>query len=139
MIVLDTSGLLSAIDSRQKSHETAKRAIDDDPGPYLISPFVLAEMDYLLHARIGVAAEMLFLAEVVRGAYRLEPFGPADVELAAQVIGRYRDLGIGLTDASVVVLAARVGTNRVLTLDERHFRAIRPLRGRAFTLLPADA
>jgi hypothetical protein len=26
----------------------------------------------------------------------------------------------------------------LLTLDERHFRAIRPLWGDAFTLLPAD-
>ncbi len=45
---------------------------------------------------------------------------------------------IGLTDASLVVLAARYGTTRLLTLDEKHFRAIRPLRGDTFTILPAD-
>ena len=46
---------------------------------------------------------------------------------------------IGVTDASLVVLAARYRTTRLLTFDERHFRAIKPLHGEAFTLLPADS
>ena len=46
---------------------------------------------------------------------------------------------IGLADASIVVLANRYDTDRVLTLDERHFRALRTLDGKPFTLLPADA
>lgn len=139
MIVLDTSGLLAFIDTDQHRHEDVKRSLEADPGPFLLSPFVAAEVDYLLLDRVGPAAELLFLGEVARGAYRLEGFAAEDVEQAAQVIGRYRDLRIGLADASLVVLAARAGTNRLLTLDERHFRAVRPLRGRAFTLLPADA
>jgi hypothetical protein len=53
---------------------------------------------------------------------------------------RYADLGIGLTDASLVVLAARVGSEDVATFDERHFRVVRPLAGaEAFRLLPLDA
>jgi hypothetical protein len=139
VIVIDTSGLLAAIDAKQRHHVEAKRAMDADPGPYLLSPYVLAEVDYLLQTRIGTAAELLFLGEVARGAYRLEPFGPSEIEGAATLIAKYRDLEIGLADASIVVVAARAGTSRILTLDERHFRAVRPLRGRAFTLLPADA
>jgi len=57
---------------------------------------------------------------------------------AADVIDRYRDLEIGLADASIVVLAGREQTDRVLTLDERHLRALRTLGGRPFVLLPAD-
>ena len=57
---------------------------------------------------------------------------------AAGVVERYSDLRIGLADASIVVLAAKYGTTRVLTLDERHFRAMRPLHADAFTILPAD-
>jgi hypothetical protein len=55
------------------------------------------------------------------------------------VVERYSDLRIGLAAASILVLAARYGTTRVLTLDERHFRAMRPLHADAFTILPADA
>jgi uncharacterized protein len=56
------------------------------------------------------------------------------------VVDRYRDQNIGLTDASLVILALRHRTNRLLTLDERHFRVVRPLqRFRSFRLLPLDA
>ena len=96
-------------------------------------------MDYLLSNRAGLEAETAFLEEVGSGAYRLEPFGEEDVAAATEVIRRYGDLNLGLADASVVVIAARWKTNRVLTLDERHFRPVRPLTaGRSFKLLPAD-
>jgi predicted nucleic acid-binding protein len=48
------------------------------------------------------------------------------------------ELRVGLADASVAVIAAAAKTTRLLTLDERHFRPMRPLWGEAFTLLPAD-
>jgi predicted nucleic acid-binding protein len=138
MIVLDTSGLLAAIDSSQRRHESARRALESDAGPLLLSPFVLAELDYLLLTRVGVAAEVLLLDEVAEGAYHLESFGSEDVRAAKELIDRYHGLKIGIAEASVVVIAARAGTNRILTLDERHFRAIQPLRGRTFQLLPKD-
>lgn len=139
LIVLDTSGLLAAVDRSEPEHAEARRALESDRGPYLLSPFVLEELDYLLARRYGVDAERALLEEVVGGRYQLEPFDRDDVGMASELIEHYRDLGIGLADASVAVLAARHSTDRLLTLDERHFRAIRPLRGRAFKLLPADA
>lgn len=138
MIVLDTSGLLAAIDSSQRRHESTRRVLESDPGPLLLSPFVLAELDYLLSTRVGIDAEKLLLTDVAEGAYGLEDFGAEDVRSALELIDRYRALNIGLADASIVVIAARAGTNRILTLDERHFRAIRPLRGRAFQIVPKD-
>ncbi len=138
-IVLDTSGLLAAVDGSQPEHAEARAALESDRGPLLLSPFVLQELDHLLITRLGVDAELVLLDEVARGRYQLESFVGTDVAQATELVDRYRDLGIGLADASVVMLAARHSTERILTLDERHFRAIRPLRGRAFTILPADA
>jgi len=113
--------------------------MDADPGPFLLSPFVLAETDYLLLSRVGTAAESAFLGEVASGAYQLEPFDQDDVGESARIVERYASLRIGIADASLVVIAARSRTHRLLTLDERHFRTVRPLRGHAFTLLPSDA
>ena len=138
MIVLDTSGLLAAIDADQRQHRHARQVLAADPGPLLLSPFVLAELDYLLLERVGVEAERALLDEVARGAYDLVGFGAAEVAEAADLLGRYGDLRLGLADASVVVIAGAARTTRLLTLDERHFRAVRPLWGKAFTLLPAD-
>jgi len=110
-----------------------------DPGPFYVSPFVLQEIDYLVSERLGPDRSFSILDTVASGAYRLEPFSAADVAVAVAAMRRYADMRLGLADASIVVIAARHGTDRILTLDERHFRAVRPLVGDAFTILPVDA
>ena len=138
MILLDTSGLLSAIDASQRRHAECAEVVAKTSVALLLSPFVLAELHYLLSRHVGAPAQSALLDEVSRGAYRLEPFGPTDVAAAKAVIDRYADLRIGLADASIVVLAERHRTTDVLTLDERHFRAFRILGRRRFRVLPAD-
>jgi predicted nucleic acid-binding protein len=137
VILLDTSGLLAAIDASQRHHAACAEALARAAPPLFLSPFVLAELDYLLATQVGTGAELALLEEVGRGAYRLEPFGNDDVELATDVLRRYPKLSVGLADASVVVLAERHGVRDVLTLDERHFRALRP-SGKRFRIIPAD-
>lgn len=138
MILLDTSGLLAAIDRSQTHHELAARALRDASPPRLLSPFVLAELDYLLGTRVNLAAETALLDEVARGTYQLEAMGAADVAAASRVIVRFAGHAIGLADASIVVLAERYGITDVLTLDERHFRVLRTSRDQRFRILPAD-
>ncbi len=139
MILLDTSGLLAAIDADQPRHESAAQALRAAAPPRILSPFVLAELDYLIARRVGRSAELALLNAVAIGTYRIEPFDDGDVEEACGVVERYGDLDVGLADASLVVLANRYGARDVLTLDERHFRVMRGPRGRPFRLLPADA
>ena len=138
MILVDSSGLLAAIDSSQRDHVAAARALAEAEPPLLLSPFVLAELDYFLATRISAAAEVALLEEVALGAYQLEPFGREDVAAAIEVIARYPDIDLGLADASIVVLADRYGLADLLTLDERHFRTVRRQDGRPFQILPFD-
>jgi predicted nucleic acid-binding protein len=51
-------------------------------------------------------------------------------------LSTYRDFPLGGVDASVVALAERLNTDLVVTLDRRHFPAIRPRHVPAFRLLP---
>lgn len=139
MIIADTSGLLAAFGRDTTRHRETLAAYERDPGPVVLSPFVLAELDYLLLTRAGVKAELDLLADGADGVFELAAFSRADVGRAAEVASGYASLGLGIADASIVVLAARYQTTRLLTLDERHFRAVRPLHADAFTLLPADS
>jgi predicted nucleic acid-binding protein len=139
VILLDTSGLLAAIDGGQRHHAAAARSLKAARAPLLLSPFVLAELDYLLATRVGLNAELALLGEVARGAYQLATFSADDVAAASEVMERYLSLELGLADASIVVLAERHGITDVLSLDERHFRAITPASGMAFRILPLDA
>lgn len=139
MIVLDTSviyALLDAADSRHRQALAWYNVLDEE---LVTTPLVLAEADHLATTRGGGRAVQAFRADVSAGAYLIE-WWPTAAREAAELAGRYADLGIGLTDASLVVLAARVGSVDVATFDERHFRAVRPLSvADAFRLLPLDA
>jgi predicted nucleic acid-binding protein len=137
-VILDTSGLLTAYGYDQGRHEEVTETLRDASEPFILSPFVLAEADYMIASRLGVAAEMDLLQDVAAGVYRLADFTVHDAARACSVVDQYRDMNIGLADASIVVLAERHKTNRVLTFDHRHFRAMKPLQGGSFTILPAD-
>lgn len=138
MILLDTSGLLAALDESQRNHVECAEALNKASPPLLLSPFILAELDYLLARHIGQNAQIALLDEVARNAYQLEPFTAVDVARAKEILVKYSDLEIGLADASLVVLAERHAVNEILTLDQRHFRAMRFEGRRRFKLLPFD-
>jgi predicted nucleic acid-binding protein len=138
VIILDTSGLLSAIDSSQRRHRAAADVLREAGGPFVLSPFVLAELDYLLSTRVSPDAAAALLEQVASGTYQLAPFASDDVARALEILARYPDQALGLADASLVVLAERYGTVDLLTLDERHFRVLRGPGDRPFRLLPAD-
>ena len=139
MIICDTSGLVAAYSTADHRRGRIADLLGSEPDALILSPFVLAELDYLIATRAGVHHELRVLSDVAAGVYTLADFGTDDVAHAAELVERYQEMRIGLADASLVVLAARFDTTRLLTLDERHFRAIRPLRGDAFTILPADS
>ncbi len=137
MIIADTSGLLAFLNRRETSHDEVSRLISDSSETLVVSPYVVAELDYLIASRAGVDAEREALAVLASGAYLLAQFGAEDLLTASTVIGRYRDQQVGVTDASLVVLAHRYGTRTILTLDHRHFDVLRPLSGGRFRILPS--
>ena len=137
MILLDTGGLYAYYGATDRFQSAADRILSRDERR-ILSPFVLAELDYLVRQRVGQSIAMQILSDVVRGAYDLDAFDSEDVARAQAIIERYRGLGIGLTDASIVVLAERYNCHDVLTLDQRHFRTITTLDGTPFRLLPLD-
>jgi predicted nucleic acid-binding protein len=139
VIVLDSGALYAALVETEVDHQACREALLGEASPLLLSPFVLCELDYLISTSVGVDVELDFLDDVARGAYQLEPFSEDDVSDARRIVAQHRALRIGLADASVVLLAGRHGTDRILTLDERHFRSLRTQTGGPFTLLPADA
>lgn len=139
MLVCDTSGLVAYFDASDVHCAQVSRIIEADPGPFVVSPYVVAELDYLLATRVGVAAELAALSELGGGGWELPAIAASELNDAREVIARYQDQDIGVADASLVVLARRYRTDRILTLDQRHFRVIRTIAGGPFTVLPEVA
>lgn len=138
MIVLDTSVAYALLDGADHRHDEVAAWYAGADEDLVTTPLVIAEIDYLA-ARAGKRALQGFRRDLGAGAYGVE-WHATLLSISIEVAENYDDLGVGLTDASLVALASRVDTNRIATLDERHFRAMRPISGDAgFHLLPADA
>ena len=136
-MIVDTSALLAYFNAREPDHGDVARVIDEHAdGVLVVSPYVVAELDYLVATRIGVDAELAVLRELSSGAWHLADFDAGNLERATAVIEKYRDQDIGLADASNVVLADQHRTTTILTLDRRHFEVLRPIGGGRFSILP---
>lgn len=135
-MIVDTSALLAFFDKNEPDHSAVSAVISGTDEPLVVSPFVVAEVDYLLASRLGVSAELAALGELAGGAWDLPAIDAEGLGQARGVIERYSDQDIGVADASNVVLAARYRTRTIVTLDRRHFDVLRPLNGGRFTVLP---
>lgn len=135
-MIVDTSALIALFNDRDPAHADATELFASSTEDLVVSPYVLAELDYLLLARLGIRAEVTVLRDLVGGAWNLVAVEPDDVQVAIGVIIKYADHEIGLTDASNIVLADRHATRTIATLDRRHFDVLRPLRGGRFSIVP---
>lgn len=128
------------MDAEQENHQAFRDAIFHAAGPRIISPFVVAELDYMILRNYGRENQLAFLSEVERGVYRLEWFSDRDFTRAWELISEYRHLtSFGIADASNVVLAERYGTTDILTTDQRDFRQVATSGGEHFRILPYDS
>ena len=136
MIIADTSGLIAFFSESGPQHEAVAAWVKANDPVLVVSPYVVDEVDYLVATRKGVEAELAVLAELSGGAYELATMDATGLASARRVVERYRDLGVGAADASLVVLAQRYRTLTVLTLDRKHFSVMRPLDGGTFKIVP---
>jgi uncharacterized protein len=137
-VVLDTSVVYARMDRNDANHPTVSAWIDEQDDELVTTPLAVAEMDNLLTRVGGAPAAAALRTDLRAGTYEVE-WWPAAVTESVSVADRHASMALGLVDASLVALAARLSTTRIATLDERHFRVLEPLTGEpAFTLLPAD-
>lgn len=137
-VVIDAAPLVSLADPNEPRREAVIEAIKDESGALVVPAPTTAEIDYLLGERFGRAARIAFLRDLAAGRFIVPCLERRDYAVIREFDSRYADLELGLADRALVVFASRYDTTRIVSFDERRFRAIEPLQGGSFTLLPAD-
>jgi predicted nucleic acid-binding protein len=132
--ICDTGPLFAAVDFSDDYHERSLDVLGRRDLDLAIPVLVIAEVCYFINKFLDASAEARFL----RTLYSFDIHVPMsdDWPLIANLVERYSDFPLGATDASIAVLAERLGTDVVVTLDRRHFGALRMSDGRPFRLLP---
>ena len=137
-LVIDAAPLVALADRREPRRDEILELLRVERGSFFIPAPVTSEIDYLLDQRFGPAARRAFLEDLAADRYESPALESSEYRAALDLDRRYADLNLGLADLSVVVLAHKLDTRRLLTFDQRHFRTVRPIQGGTFTLLPSD-
>jgi len=138
-LLVDTGAILAQADKSEPNHLAVVSALQSEREDLITSQFVAAEADYFILERLGIDVELEFLRDLENATFLADSLTTTEIGIARNVIATYRDLNLGIADASLVVLAQRWNTRRILTLDKRAFRIVTPLQGGSFVVLPADA
>jgi hypothetical protein len=134
LAIVDAGPLYAAADSDDVDHAACVGALARADLRLVTPALAIAEATYVVGTRLGAPAERAFLTGLTE--LEVEPPRPEDLRRMAELVERYADFPLSGTDASVVALAERLGANVVVTLDRRHFAAVRPAHVEAFELLP---
>jgi uncharacterized protein len=134
LAIVDAGPLYAAADADDRDHEASLGALSRADLRLVVPALAVAEATYFVGQRLGAPAEAAF----IRGIGALDVEGPTSDDFArmAELVELYADFPLGGTDASVIALAERLQASTILTLDRRHFGAVRPRHRAAFELLP---
>ena len=132
--ILDAGPLLASLDRRDPDHVRSAEVLRRRDLDLVIPTLVIAEVVHFAAVRLGPGGEAAFIRSLPN--LSVEEPGLDDWPIIADLVERYRDFPLGTVDASIAVLAGRLDTDLIITLDRRHFGAIRSPQGRPFRILP---
>jgi predicted nucleic acid-binding protein len=125
VIIADTGFFLAVANRRDRWHERAVAVLSELAEPLVTTWLVVGEASHLFLRRLGLEAQLRFLELQAGGGLDLVDLARDDLPKALALMRRYADLPMDLADASLVLLAERLGHGRILSTDERDFGAYR--------------
>jgi predicted nucleic acid-binding protein len=134
-IIMDTSCIVGLIDRGCKKHDQIRKIVTDEHNEIIIPSPVIPEVCYMLNKRFGPEVELRFIDDIAGAELQVEVLEFKDVLRVPEIIRKYRSLNMGFVDAAVTAIAERLGINKLLTLDNRHFNAVVPIGFDCFDVL----
>jgi hypothetical protein len=135
-LILDAGPLYASLDRNDRRHRACRRLLEEAREPLVIPAPILAEVDYLVHARLHAGVFLALLDDIIAGAYAVEDLQPVDYVRIRELCDQYADADIGFVDAAVLAVVERLNEPKVATLDHRHFGLLRPRHVDALQLVP---
>jgi predicted nucleic acid-binding protein len=134
LAIVDAGPLYAVLDADDRNHRRSVEVLQRRDLELVIPALVVAEVTYMVGRRLGARAEAAFLRGLE--SFQVDAPVPEDWPRIATLVEQYGDFPLGGTDASVITLSERLGTDLIVTLDRRHFGAIKPRHAAGFRLLP---
>ena len=134
--LIDSSFVYATIDRGDKNHLQAVGLLANLVDDIFLPATVLEEVTYLMQARLGHVQVRYFVHQLQNSPIQIEVIRRIDLTRIYELMDQYADLKLDFVDASLVAVAERLQIHRILTIDQRNFRAIQPNHCDCFELLP---
>lgn len=136
--LIDTSFLFALANRADRSHAACVQVAHDMSEQLVVPITVLPEAAYLMDSRLGHQVMRQFVRQALQAEWLVETPSLDDLSRAVELLDEYADARLDFVDATIVAIAEHLNIRRVLTLDHRHFRMIRPHHCDGFELLPTS-
>jgi predicted nucleic acid-binding protein len=133
-VLVDAGPLVALLDRADPSHGVCVDALKTIGGRLVTVWPAFTEAMYLL--RTSWRAQKALWSRLETDALTLAALDESDAPRMRELMEKYRDLPMDLTDAALVRVAERESLARVLTLDRTHFNVYRAGRRRRFSIVP---
>ena len=133
--LIDTGFLLAVVSANDRHHDACFKVLEAESAPLLPSA-ILTELAFMVRRDMGTAAFVQLMRSVFKGELELAFPIQADLERAINLMEQYEDSNIDFVDCMITAMAERLNISRILTVDQRDFRILRPSHISAFEILP---
>ena len=134
--LVDTGFLFALANTKDQHHAQVYNLARTLTDAIILPVTVLPEICYLLDSRLGHAAMREFIKRAYSGVMQIEQLTSTDLNRTQEILEAYADTRIDFVNATIVAMSERLQVTRILTIDQRHFRIVRPKHCAAFELLP---
>jgi predicted nucleic acid-binding protein len=133
-ILFDTSALVAVLIQTHPAHVRVMswlRRAEIDNSPRLIAAHSLAELysiltTYPIRPRISPAAAQQMIEQSILSTFEIVQLSGVDYTTVIAYLARQGITGGATYDALILSAAVKAGADQIVTLNERHFRRIRP-------------
>lgn len=133
----DTGFFYATIDKKHRNHLRVIQALPTVSEQILLPVPVLVEVSYLLASRLGHSLMRRCIRQLAESPLELLSIMPSDMLRIHELLEQYADLKLDFVDATIVTLAERLDIQKILTVDVRDFRTIRPKHCTYFDIVPS--
>ncbi|WP_420644309.1 type II toxin-antitoxin system VapC family toxin [Candidatus Leptofilum sp.] len=133
--LLDTGFILALLSTNEVAHKRCLQVMENEQEPLIPTP-VLPELAYMAIRNVGYEKFITFVRFALLGRPKLIYPVEADFSRIADLMEKYADSRLDFVDCAITAMAERLNISRILTVDQRDFRMIRPSHIPAFEILP---
>ena len=114
-VIVDTGPIVALFDAGDTYHNRALEFVRQSRASFISSMAVVTEAMYVLEE--SLRARKNLLAWIQAGGLLLHEPETSEFERISELMEKYADLPMDFTDAVVVALSERLGTNHVASVD----------------------